>query len=106
MDMPLGKGKTLLIIQIICLAIAWVAVSIRLYTRTRILDGNRWEDYLMYAALVRLADYRRNISTGFVNNVNVGSIQRAKCICNIRRSLRRHRPLSFKLKCYSDQHCT
>lgn len=62
MDMPIGKGKTLLIIQLVCLALVWVAVSIRLYTRTRILGGNKWEDYLMYGAFVCSKEWPRDFT--------------------------------------------
>ncbi|KAK0761659.1 hypothetical protein N5P37_005641, partial [Trichoderma harzianum] len=35
---------------IICLFFALLSVSLRLYTKSRILNGNKWEDYLMYFA--------------------------------------------------------
>lgn len=47
-----GKGEALFIIQIICLSFTWISVGLRLYTRTQVLDGNRWEDHLMYLAFV------------------------------------------------------
>lgn len=46
------RGATLLVIQVVCLALVWIAIALRIWIKTAIIKKRTWDDIWMYFSVV------------------------------------------------------